>query len=239
MQLKIKEIKKINNNSKRYNIEVENNNNYFANNILVHNCQNMPQILNRNDLYYWVTSKLDGSSGTFFLLKTKTLGIFNKYTFGVCSRNIYLLQQDNSIYWKIARHYDIKKNLIKIMKRMGYSKKLIYIQGEIIGEGVQGNKYEIKGLDFYIFNLRIDDKKYDPMEQRIIFERADTPFKLVPVLHNGNFELLPSVPEMVEYAKGNSEINKNIKREGIVVRNYENDISFKVINPEFLLKYDD
>ena len=59
MQLKIKEIKKINNNSKRYNIEVENNNNYFANNILVHNCQNMPQILNRNDLYYWVTSKLD------------------------------------------------------------------------------------------------------------------------------------------------------------------------------------
>lgn len=35
---KIKSIKKIQNNSKRYDIEVNKNHNFFANNILVHNC---------------------------------------------------------------------------------------------------------------------------------------------------------------------------------------------------------
>lgn len=43
---------------------------------------------------------------------------------------------------------------------------------------------------------------------------------------------------MVEYSKGKSLINPDILREGIVVRNYEKNISFKVINPEFLLKYE-
>ena len=31
----------------------------------------------------------------------------------------------------------------------------------------------------------------------------------------------------------------DIPREGIVVRNYEKNISFKVINPDFLLKYNE
>lgn len=35
---KIKSIKKIKNSSKRYNVEVKKNSNFFANNILVHNC---------------------------------------------------------------------------------------------------------------------------------------------------------------------------------------------------------
>lgn len=39
---KIKSIKKIINNSKRYDIEVEKNHNFFANNILVHNCTIYP-----------------------------------------------------------------------------------------------------------------------------------------------------------------------------------------------------
>ncbi|MFA5999992.1 MAG: RNA ligase family protein [Candidatus Paceibacterota bacterium] len=38
MLAKIKSIKKIDNNSKRYDIEVEKTHNFFANNILVHNC---------------------------------------------------------------------------------------------------------------------------------------------------------------------------------------------------------
>jgi len=37
--VKIKSIKKINENLDRYNLEINQNNNYFANNILVHNCR--------------------------------------------------------------------------------------------------------------------------------------------------------------------------------------------------------
>ncbi len=41
---------------------------------------------------------------------------------------------------------------------------------------------------------------------------------------------------MVEYAKGKSNIAP-VLREGIVVRNYDKGISFKVINSDFLLKF--
>ena len=38
-QIKIKSISKIEHNSKRYDISVADNNNLFANDILIHNCQ--------------------------------------------------------------------------------------------------------------------------------------------------------------------------------------------------------
>ena len=44
-QLKIKNISKIEHNSKRYDVSVADNNNLFANNILIHNCQNIPHVL--------------------------------------------------------------------------------------------------------------------------------------------------------------------------------------------------
>ena len=39
----------------------------------------------------------------------------------------------------------------------------------------------------------------------------------------------------VEYSKGKSVLLPSQKREGVVIRNYERNISFKVINPDFLL----
>ena len=41
---------------------------------------------------------------------------------------------------------------------------------------------------------------------------------------------------MVEYSKGKSTLSP-ILREGVVVRNYEKPISFKIVNPDFLLKF--
>jgi hypothetical protein len=60
----------------------------------------------------------------------------------------------------------------------------------------------------------------------------------VPIL-NRNFKLLDTVPEMVELSKANSILNTNIPREGIVVRCInDHKRSFKIINPDFSLKYD-
>jgi hypothetical protein len=39
---------------------------------------------------------------------------------------------------------------------------------------------------------------------------------------------------MVNYAKGISTLH-NTKREGVVIRNYDRNISCKIINPDFLL----
>lgn len=59
---------------------------------------------------------------------------------------------------------------------------------------------------------------------------------LVPWI-TSNFKLKPTIPLMVEYARDSSLLNKDIPREGIVVRNYPNNVSFKIVSTDFLLKY--
>jgi len=59
-QVKIKTISKIEHNSKRYDISVADNNNLFANDILIHNCQNIPHVLEQfKDKEVYVTEKID------------------------------------------------------------------------------------------------------------------------------------------------------------------------------------
>ena len=63
----------------------------------------------------------------------------------------------------------------------------------------------------------------------------------------GTLVLDHSVDELVAFAEGTSLLNPKIQREGLVLRpfteEYDEDLggrlSFKVINPKFLLKYDE
>ena len=48
-----------------------------------------------------------------------------------------------------------------------------------------------------------------------------------------------TIDELVEYAKGKSVVPGGKRREGVVMRAIGKDISFKVINPDFLLAYDE
>lgn len=108
----------------------------------------------------------------------------------------------------------------------------IVLQGEIIGTGIQGNKYKVDGYDFYAFNLIIDGKKINTEEMTNVLALYE--IKSVPIVGK-NMKLKDTVQDMVEYAKGKSVLLSSQKREGVVVRNYERNISFKVINPDFLL----
>lgn len=80
--MKIKTIKKIESQSKRYDIEVEKNHNFYANGILVHNCQNKKSLIDscfQEGLTLMGTIKRDGSSFTAYYVDDST--------FGICSRN--------------------------------------------------------------------------------------------------------------------------------------------------------
>lgn len=186
------------------------------------------------DTLFDITEKLDGQSGTFFILKNKGISRFWKpYIFGVCSRNFQILRPDVQSYWKVAKQFDLETKLINISKVLNGN---ICIQGEIVGEGVQQNKLGIKGLDFFVFNVSKisgDNKKFDTRKCLELCNLVG--LKFVPILFRG-VNLLPSIPEMVEFSKGNSTLAP-VMREGIVCRNYEKNISFKVVNPDFLLKY--
>jgi len=198
--------------------------------------QNIPNICVKEAHTEFIeTEKLDGQSASYALLKLKRKFWYLKdhYEFFVCSRNIHLKKPDNSSYWRIAKQLNIEKVLHNIMFD---TDEYVIIQGEIIGEGIQKNKYQIKGLDFYVFNVIHSwcCKKDDDQTMRYDIDHI---IKCVPLINHSSF-LMSSIQECVEKSKGKSSL-ANINREGIVLRNYEKNISFKIINPDFLLQYQD
>jgi hypothetical protein len=183
-----------------------------------------------------ICEKLDGQSATYFIIKNRGLSRFWKpYIFGVCSRNLHLRKEDNSSYWTIARKYNIEQKFVELLKLYDME---FAVQGEIIGTGIQGNKYKLDGYDFYVFNVRglsPEDKYGNRLDTKYMsFFCHSIGLKTVPILFR-DINLKESISEMVKLATRKSVL-RDIEAEGIVCRNYQKDISFKVINPEFLLK---
>jgi len=191
-------------------------------------------VMNNFDKPWYITEKLDGQSGTFFLHKERKWG-FPTWNFGVCSRNIWLKTPNTSSYWTIAKKYDIESKLRSL-------KKEIVIQGEIIGPKIQKNKYQVTDVDFYVFNIVENGKRVS--YTRIIEVCDNLGLKYVPILGtltpsstwNDKKEVIDVVKAMVGHSEGNSTLFKR-PREGVVWRLCENpNISLKVINPTFLLQ---
>jgi RNA ligase (TIGR02306 family) len=167
---------------------------------------------------FYVTEKLDGSSATFY---------FKDGVFGVCSRNLELLETEGNTFWKIARE-------LKLEEWLGTFDNNLCLQGELIGEGIQGNPYKIKGQTVRFFNgFNIDAQENIPFLEFIeLIEKMK--LQTVPILEF-NFKLPESIEKILEYADGKSELNSNFDREGVVVRSYDRTISFKSISNQFLL----
>lgn len=209
--------------------------------------QSCPSVLTKNvGLRCFSTEKLDGSSTTVFYVPRDTPGLPAKYLektedewiFGVCSRNLCVAKADDNAFWKAAEILDLESKL----KAHGAP---IALQGELVGPGVQNNKLQLKSLTVYWFNVADPVKR----EYYAFKEFKDTIAALglqtVPILEE-DFELNHTVDQLVVKSIGKSALNKDVWREGIVVRPHierqERGLgrfSFKVINPEFLLKYNE
>lgn len=175
----------------------------------------------------YVAEKLDGTSITFFI---------NDNIFGVCSRNLELLETSESVPWKIARQLDIEAKL-RAMNRN------VALQGELIGAGVQGNKYKLKTQTVFVFTaFDIDAYRFLDYPD---FTATLTQLELQPVpVVDTAFELTDDIEGLVSLSVARSQLNAAVWREGVVIRPLQEKtemmgrVSFKVINPEFLLKYD-
>ena len=190
--------------------------------------QNLPHLfesMRNQGVKFSVTEKVDGQSATYYLKKQSPF----RYEFGVCSRNLRLMKPDNSAYWQVAQKYNIKKALKKIIGKY----ETVVLQGEICGSKIQGNKYKIDGYQFFAFNLIYPKHPCTTAEMQQILR----PFGIetVPIVEE-NKTLPETILELVEYAKGRSVLRKGQKREGVVMRNRDHGVSFKVINPDFLLE---
>jgi RNA ligase (TIGR02306 family) len=181
-----------------------------------------------------VTEKLDGTSFSAY---------FRLGEFGVCSRNLELQTSDpTSIHVRMATVFNLREKLQSFAAKHSFD---IAVQGELIGPGIQGNKYALKGTELRVFSLvNLQSGKWlDHEAHQGALRELD--LTGVPVLET--LTLNHTVPELVQHAIGMSLLNPKTHREGIVLRPpvEEHDdiiggrLSFKAINPQFLLKYDE
>lgn len=187
----------------------------------------------------YITEKVDGCSCTIYY------DIQND-DFGVCSRKLDLKENDNNSFWKCIKEMDIENKLKTYCQDRC---KSYAIQGELVGNGIQSNKLKLNGVRILFFNI-FDISKYQYLnfeEFKKAFKEMDLP--TVPII-NENYTLHNDIDKLVVESIETSELNKEIQKEGIVVRPLEEKqdlfmsnnfgsgrVSFKVINPKYLLKY--
>jgi len=181
---------------------------------------------------------IHNSSATFFIYDNK---------FGIASRNLNLKENDKNSFWKVARELDIETKMREYIKIHGI--KALTIQGELIGEGIQKNKYKIKGQTVKFFRV------FNPIEYQFVpyifaLETIkEMGLESVPIIDD-NFVLPKNYEDLIEYANGRSMLRETA-REGIVfvadqiintnarpLEDYQGRLSFKVISNKFILKHD-
>lgn len=192
-------------------------------------CQNLyTEIFEENkDLEYEITEKLDGTSMTVYVKNGEV---------GVCSRNWDLTEDDNNSLWASAK----SNGLLEFLPTYGRN---IAIQGELIGEGIQGNYYKIKGRQFYIFDMYdIDQNRYlTPIERLAFVQITNEVHKMnlhhVPILITNQSDIFSNgMTGLLSYAEGKSILNETREREGVVFKSRTSDFHFKAISNKFLLK---
>lgn len=165
---------------------------------------------------YEVTLKLDGSSMTIFRWEDELR---------VASRNMELkINEENAGNTFVKMALEIGDKIPN-----GFA-----FQGELMGEGIQGNREGFKGHRFFVFDI-FDIQKHEylsPMTRRLKCQEIG--LEHVPMLGDA-WNAPESVASGLAIAEGPS-INHKV-REGLVWKcNEDPSFSFKTISNAFLLK---
>lgn len=178
-----------------------------------------PEITKEGVLYY-ETEKLDGTSCTFYLKNGE---------FGICGRNWEYKKTETNTFWRLSESMKIEEK----MRKFGRN---IAIQGECIGEGIQGNRYKLIGQTVRFFNVFLIDtyERANFHEFRSVIDVLG--LETVPIL-NSHIDLsnYKTIDELIKSGDGISKLNVHTKREGKVIRQMYGSLSFKVISNEFLI----
>lgn len=166
----------------------------------------------------WETTiKLDGSSMTTY---------YRDGVFGVCSRNLDLMETEGNSFWQIAR----KKNLEVKLAALGRN---IAIQGELMGPGIQKNPEKLQETELFVFKIwDIDNSRYLTSNERLslVVELDLKHAPLIPAPDTSNW----TVADFLAFAEGPS-LNAAV-REGVVFKSLDDPaVSFKAISNKWLL----
>jgi hypothetical protein len=150
--------------------------------------------------------------------------------FGVCSRNWELKEDDTHPAWAIAKNHNIPALLVA-------AGRPVALQGELIGPGIQGNRYHRNVPEWRLFSV-YDIREHAYLDDVILGFLAGTlGLHVCPVVYRKE-ELPKTIPEIIQLSDIKSKIWPEANAEGIVWRNYsegKRKYSFKAISNRFLL----
>lgn len=197
--------------------------------------ENMPYILENKDP--WIASeKLDGTSTTF-TIKRK---LFGRYDFYVCSRNVVFDKPDKkcfydtNVYLEMAEKYGIEKKMAKMLK-MFPDAKWITLQGETYGGNIQKRDYSTNEHRFAGFNfITSNEGRWNSVKAAKFMNKFNIPW--VPILDE-IYVLPDTIEDLRAYVHSEPSTVDGLIKEGIVFRSQDGSMSFKCVDPEYLIKY--
>lgn len=197
--------------------------------------ENMSWIFS-NKSPFVATEKIDGTSTTF----TMKRGKWGKNKFYICSRNVVFDKPDKqcfyetNVYTEMAQKYNVENVLSSILAAHP-DLDWVTLQGETYGAGIQKRDYGLKEHRFMGFNfITSKEGRWDSVRASKFMSNYKIPW--VPIL-NENYILPNTVEELRAFSHSEgSRIDGDIK-EGIVFRSQDGSMSFKCVDPEFLMKY--
>lgn len=221
--------------------------------------QNMAGQLEKElDTEWEVTVKKDGSSCTVFRVdpeseyyadaKRMVQGKYSLWTriknfvlrkkdepvYGICSRNVLLTLNGDSNF-----HRGTASALAFLRGMDGGS---VALQGEIVAPDIQGNFEKVKEVEYHLFDIfSIDTQQYALPEHRQKFAQMAN-IRHATVVDKGTLRSIIQykegdniVDKLLTYAEGEGD-NPGVKREGIVLKAMNKDLSMKAVANSYLLK---
>jgi len=169
------------------------------------------------------SEKLEGNSCSYALIDD---------TFSVCSRQVVYRKSEDVPLWAVAIRLDLEAKL-----RARFPGRSIVLQGEIVGPGIEGNIYELKEHEFYLFRVyEVETGTWmTPDERRVLAEELG--IKHVPVI-DAEFVLPADITmeQLLALADGPSAVNPKKRREGDVFKaKGKHKVSFKIVSNKYLL----
>jgi len=183
--------------------------------------------LSESNTLIQVTEKLEGTHATF-------KKIANEDKFNICSRTRTwerMFNEDGepmkNTYLDVFDSDKRIKDLLLLVEEDYKPQFFCALRGEIIGESIQGNIYQLKGNHFFLFDIMVDGQ-YLSVDK---IKKYESMINFVPELFVGTvndylfFELKENI---VQAANGKISLNCPTKgkhlREGIVVKPFEQEI---------------
>lgn len=185
----------------------------------------------------WIaTEKIDGTSTTF----TMKRGKWGKNDFYICSRNVVFDKPDKNcfydtnVYIEMAEKYNVENVLASILSD-NPDLDWVTLQGETYGAGIQKRDYGLTEHRFMGFNfITSKEGRWNSVRAAKFMTQYNIPW--VPILDE-NYILPDTIDELRAFSHSEGSRIDGVIKEGIVFRSQDGSMSFKCVDPEFLMKY--